>query len=90
MRPNAMTGSRAAVLQRRIELLEVGGCYGRRRDLHPVARERTRIGIHVVDKTAGLQAFHHLHPVIEPVAEGREFVQCRCERPRDMCLRFPS
>ena len=89
MRPNAITGSALAVLQRRIELLEFLGRYGRGRDLHPVARERTRIGIHIVDKTAGLQAFHHLHPIIEPVAEGRELVQADASAHGDVSPRFP-
>src|SRR6202162_2894935 len=63
------------MLHPRVQLPEFGGRHGRGRDLDPVAREGTCVGVEVVCQPAGLQGFRHPQPVVEVVTKGRELIQ---------------
>src|ERR1700731_5130980 len=68
-------GKPTCTFQPSVQLPEFGGGPGRRRDLDPVAREGTCVGVEVVHQSAGLQGFRHPQPILEVITKGRELVQ---------------
>src|ERR1700730_14831933 len=68
-------GKPTCTFQPSVQLPEFGGCHGRWRDLDPVAREGTCVGVEVVHHPASFQGFRHPQSVVEVVTKGRELIQ---------------
>ena len=71
-------------LQVSVDPPEVGGGDRSRRDLHPVAREGTGVGVEVVDIAGRLESCRHLQTIFGIVAEGGELVHAHPHADRNV------